>query len=57
MKYQQKESPRIVVETHQNHVLNVTILQLLTRGGLWYMMGFYLEPHDTSTMERIIAAT
>ena len=45
------ESPRFAVESHQHHVQNVVIFQLVLGGRGWFVMGYYLTPDDTSSIE------
>ena len=45
-----------MVKAHQQHEPNVAILQLIIGGRHWYVVGCYLVPHKTSTLERVVAA-
>ena len=51
-----KELMRFAVEKNQRNRPNIFRFHLETGGSRWYMMGFYLAPHEASTMERIFAA-
>ena len=51
-----KELLRFVVEKNLRNGPNVFIFHLETGGRRWYMIGFYLAPHEASTMDRIFAA-
>ena len=50
-----KNLPRFAVEAHQKKGPNVARLQLVTGGRLRYMADCYLVPHNTSTLDRVIA--
>ena len=45
-----KEAPRFAVETHQQHVPNFIIFQLVMGEWRWYVVGCYLAPSDASTL-------
>ena len=50
-----KESPRFVVEEHQQNGPNVISFHLVAGGRRWYVVGCYLVPHDAFTLERVFS--
>ena len=51
-----RSDPQFVVEVVEKFGPNVIGFQLATRAGQWYIVGVYLAPEDTTTMERVSKA-
>ena len=51
-----RQAPHFAVEAVQKFGQNVIVLQLATGARRWYIVGFYLAPDDTSTIERVVEA-
>ena len=51
-----RPSPIYAVETIQQFGPSVVGFQLATRDRRWYIIGCYLSPDDTSTIESVVAA-
>ena len=49
-------APHFTVKAVQKFRLNVVVFQLVTRARRWYIVGCYLTPDDTSTIERVVEA-
>ena len=49
-----KESSRFAVEAQQQHGLNFVNFQLVKGRGLWHVVGYYLAPRGTSTLESVV---
>ena len=48
--------PHFAVESVQQFGPNVVGFQLTTRARRWYIVGCYLAPDDTSTIDRFVEA-
>ena len=44
------------MEAVRKYGLNVIVFQLATGARRWYIVGCYLAPDDTSTIERVVEA-
>ena len=51
-----RPSPHFAVDSIQQFGPNVVGFQLTTGGRRWYIVGCYLAPDDTSTIESVVAA-
>ena len=51
-----RPSPHFVLEAVRQFGLNVVSFHLATGARQWYIIGCYLAPDKTSTIERMIAA-
>ena len=51
-----RSAPHFVVEVVEKFVPNVIGFQLTTGARRWYIVGVYLAPEDTTTMERVSEA-
>ena len=51
-----RPSPLFAVEAVRQFGPNVLIFQLATGARLWYIIGCYLAPDNTSTIKRVVAA-
>ena len=49
-------SPHFAVEAVRKFGPNVVRFQLATGARRWYIIGCYLAPDDTSTIESVVAA-
>ena len=49
-------APHFVVEAVRQFELNIAGFHLATGEHWWYIVGFYLAPNDTSTIESVVAA-
>ena len=49
-------SPHFAVEAVQNFGPNVVGFQMATGARWWYIIGCYLTPDDTATIERVVSA-
>ena len=49
-----RPEPHFAVEAVQKFGPNVIGFQLVTGARRWYIMGCYLAPNDTSTIERVV---
>ena len=49
-------APYFAVEAVQQFQPNVVVFQLETGGRRWYIVGCYLAPDDTSTIESVVVA-
>ena len=50
-----KDSPRFLLETHQQHIPNFIRLKLVTGGQLWHVVGLYLALCNAYTLETTVA--
>ena len=51
-----RPAPRFAVEANQKSSPNIIGFQLVTGAQQWYIVGCYLAPDDTSTVERVVEA-
>ena len=51
-----RSKPHFVVEAVEKFSPNVLGFQLATGARRWYIVGVYIAPEDTETMERVVAA-
>ena len=51
-----RPSPHFAMEAVRQFGSNVVSFQLATGARRWYIIGFYLSPDDTSTIESVVAA-
>ena len=51
-----RPAPHFAVEAVQKFGPNVIGFQLVTGARQWYIVGYYLAPNDTSTIERVVEA-
>ena len=51
-----RPAPYLAVEAVQKFGPNVVVVQLATGGRWWYIVGCYLAPDNTSTIESVVAA-
>ena len=51
-----RSSPHFAVEALRQFSPNVVGFQLATGARRWYIIGCYLAPEDTSTIESVVAA-
>ena len=51
-----RPAPHFAVEAVRKYGPNVIVFQLVTGARRWYIVGFYLAPDDTLTIERVVEA-
>ena len=51
-----RPAPHFAVEAFHKFGPNFVGFQLATRERRWYIVGCYLDPDDTSTIENVVAA-